>query len=387
MTQTGKAKGEGGNDRHATMNVDYDDDTRTLMDHARRLLAGRDATGAARQVLETGATHAADLWGEIAGQGWCGIQFGVTDGGLELGTVALCGLAEELGRSLAPIPFASSVYGFAQALAIAGTAEQRARFLPSIATGHSIATLAFFEHPGDPFVGSLDARVEKGRLTGTKIPVVDGSIADMAVVLAATVDGPSLFIADLAETGVSRAPVSTLDPSRDVARLAFENVTAEPLGRPGEGYATAAAILDRYAVPLAFEQIGGADRCLEMGVALATSRYAFGRPIGGYQAIKHRLADMYVKNEIARSVAYHAAWAVDHDPVAFPAAAAAARIAASDAHWFAARESIQVHGGIGFTWEMDCHLHYRRARHLAAVAGAAPWWQARLAAVLRENVA
>ncbi|CAN5328795.1 acyl-CoA dehydrogenase family protein [soil metagenome] len=370
------------------MNVDYDDDTRTLMEHARRLLADRGATGLARHVLDTeGLTHAAELWTEIGVQGWCGAQIDPGNGGLGMGTPALCGLAEEIGRSLAPVPFASSAYGFSQALSIAGTPAQRAYLLPQIASGAMVGTLALFEHSGAPFTGPLDARAEDGRLSGTKIPVVDGSIADLAVVLAATAEGPTLFVADLAEDSVRRTMISTLDPTRDAARLTFDNTPVELLGRPGEGYATAGAILERYAVPLAFEQIGGADRCLEMAVALAKTRYAFGRPIGGYQAIKHRLADMYVQNETARSVAYYAAWAADHDPAAFPAAAAAARIAASEAHWFAARESIQVHGGIGFTWEMDCHLHYRRARHLGAIAGSPGWWKARLASILRKDAA
>jgi alkylation response protein AidB-like acyl-CoA dehydrogenase len=124
-----------------------------------------------------------------------------------------------------------------------------------------------------------------------------------------------------------------------------------------------------------------------MAVAYAKTRFAFGRPIGGYQAVKHRLADIYVKTEMARSNAYHAAWAADHDPGALESAAAAARIAASEAYWYAAREIIQLHGGIGFTWEMDCHLFYRRARHLAVIAGAPDWWRTRLADRLRQEAA
>lgn len=370
------------------MNVDYDDDTRTLMDHARRLLDGRDAIGAARRVLETeGATHDADLWAEIGEQGWCGVAIPEGDGGLGLGMVALCALAEELGRSLAPTPFASSIYGFAQALSLAGSVEQRARWLPRLAAGAAVGTLAFVEHPGAPFAGPVTARVADGRLSGTKLPVADGLIADSAIVLAAGDPGPSLYLVDLSAPGVARAPVSTLDPARPAARLAFNDVPAEPVGAPGDGIALATRILERQATALAFEQIGGADRCLDEAVAFAKGRYAFGRPIGGYQAIKHKLADMYVKSQMARSNAYYAAWAADHDPAAFPAAAAAARIAATDAYWFAAREAIQVHGGIGFTWEMDCHLHFRRARQLAVAAGAPAWWRQRLAALLQAEAA
>lgn len=370
------------------MNVEYDEDVRALMDHARKLLDARDATAAARRVLETeDETHAAELWREMGEQGWCGVGIGADHGGLGMGTVAMCGLAEELGRSLAPVPFASSVYGFAQAVALAGSAEQQARLLPQIASGAKIGALAFTEGPGTPFAGRLAARVDEERLHGGKLPVTDGRIADLAVVLAATPDGPSLFLADLDHAGVTRQPVSTLDPARPAARIDFDDVPVEPLGRAGEGRAIASAILTRYAVPLAFEAIGGADACLDMAVAYAKTRFAFGRPIGGYQAVKHRLADIYVKTEMARSNAYHAAWAADHDPGALEAAAAAARIAASEAYWYAAREIIQLHGGIGFTWEMDCHLFYRRARHLAVIAGAPDWWRTRLADQLRQEAA
>jgi alkylation response protein AidB-like acyl-CoA dehydrogenase len=370
------------------MNVEYDEDVRALMDHARKLLDARGATAAARRVIETeDETHAAELWREMGEQGWCGVAIDAGHGGLGMGSVALCGLAEELGRSLAPVPFASSVYGFAQAVELAGSAEQQARLLPQIAGGEKIGTLAFTEGPGAPFTGPLTTRVEAGRLKGAKLPVTDGLIADVAVVLAATPDGPALFLADLDAAGAARQPVSTLDPTRPAARLDFDDVPVEPLGRAGEGRTLASATLTRYAVPLAFEAIGGADACLAMAVAYAKTRFAFGRPVGGYQAVKHRLADIYVKTEMARSNAYHAAWAADHDPAAFESAAAAARIAASEAYWYAAKEVIQLHGGIGFTWEMDCHLFYRRARHLSAIAGAPDWWRARLADQLKQEAA
>lgn len=370
------------------MNVDYDEDVRALMEHARKLLDARGTTGAARQVLQDAeATHSAALWQEIGEQGWCGIGIGADLGGLAIGTVALCGVAEELGRSLAPVPFASSVYGFGQAVVLTGNGRQRTWLLPEIARGELIGTLAFDEGPGAPFAGPLTARVEDGRLSGAKLPVTDGAIADFALVLAASADGPGLFLADLGDPGVEWQPVSTLDPTRPAARLAFRDVPVEPLGRAGDGVALAAQILTRYAVPLAFEALGGADACLAMATDHVKTRYAFGRPIGGFQAIKHRLADMFVRNEMARSNAYFAAWAADNDPAAFETAAAAARIAACEAFWFAATELIQLHGGIGFTWEMDCHLFYRRARHLTAIAGAPDWWRARLAQRLLQEAA
>src|SRR6202034_675401 len=153
---------------------------------------------------------------------------------------------------------------------------------------------------------------------------------------------------------------------------------AERLGEAGEGLSLAEALLERAAVLLAFEQLGGADRALEMAKGYALERYAFGRPIGGYQAIKHKLADMYVKNELARSNAYYGAWALASDAAELPLAAAAARVAATEAFHLASKENIQTHGGMGFTWEVDCHLYYRRSKHLALTLGSAPWWQDRL---------
>jgi alkylation response protein AidB-like acyl-CoA dehydrogenase len=365
------------------MNVDYDEDVRALMEHAHKLLDGRDAIRKARAVLESeGATHSADLWAEIGEQGWCGVAIAPEHGGLGMGSVASCALAEALGRSLAPIPFASSVYGFAQAIALAGSAEQRARLLPDIASGRAIGTLAFAEGPGAPFAGPITTRVDGGRITGTKLPVSDGAVADRAVVLAMTGAGPGLFVVELGDA--TRTPVSTIDPMRPAARIDLNDCPAEPLGQAGEGVALATQILGRLAVPLAFEALGAADACLATACDYVKSRYAFGRPIGGFQAVKHRLADIYIANEMARSNAYYAAWAADHDPAAFEKAAAAARIAACDAYWVAAKETIQLHGGIGFTWEMDCHLHYRRARQLATAAGALDWWRARLSRHLVE---
>jgi len=159
------------------------------------------------------------------------------------------------------------------------------------------------------------------------------------------------------------------------------------LGEPGEGMKLVAAVYDRMAVYLAFEQIGGADKCLEMAIAYAKQRQAFGRPIGGYQAIKHKLANMYAKNEIARSNAYYGAWALNADASELPLAAATARVAACDAYWFAAKENIQTHGGIGFTWAADCHLYYRRARQLGLVIGAARVWRERLVQQLIASAA
>ncbi len=187
---------------------------------------------------------------------------------------------------------------------------------------------------------------------------------------------------------MTREAVTTLDPTRDAAKLTFKGASAQRLGAAGEGFVLIEQVFDRAAVLLAFEQCGGADKCLEMAKAYALERYAFGRIIASYQAIKHKLADMYVKNELARSSAYYGAWALNTNAPEMPVAASAARIAASEAFWFASKESIQTHGGIGFTWEMDCHLYYRRSRQLSLVAGAPRVWKERLVSHLeRRNAA
>jgi alkylation response protein AidB-like acyl-CoA dehydrogenase len=232
----------------------------------------------------------------------------------------------------------------------------------------------------------VQAKVESGKLSGVKIPVTDGDIADVAVVLANEGGRAGLFLVELA--GVKRETLKTLDPTRGVARLTFDGAPAERLGAAGEGFALTEAVFDRAAVLLAFEQVGGADRCLEMAKEYAMGRYAFGRVIAGYQAIKHKLADMYVKNEVARSNAYYGAWALNTNAPELPIAASAARIAASEAFWFASKENIQTHGGMGFTWDVDAHLFYRRSRQLALVAGAPKVWKERLVGQLeRRNAA
>jgi alkylation response protein AidB-like acyl-CoA dehydrogenase len=272
-----------------------------------------------------------------------------------------------------------------------GTAVQKAAILPRDAAGELIGALAVSEGPGVLTPSALSAKVEGGKLTGVKIPVTDGDVAHTAIVLAGEGGKPGLFLVDLTGAGVKRETLESLDPTRSVARLTFDGAAAERLGGAGEGFDLVQAILDRAAVLLAFEQLGGADRCLEMAKEYALGRYAFGRVIAGYQAIKHKLADMYVKNEVARSNAYYGAWALNASTLKengapeLPTAAAAARVAASEAFWFAAKESVQVHGGMGFTWEVDCHLYYRRSRQLSLVAGPPRLWKERLVSELEKR--
>ncbi len=368
------------------MNFDFSDDQKFLKSEARKFLEANSPTTRVRKVLDDEAKpYDEALWKAVAEQGWLGAAIPESHGGLGLGHLELCVIAEELGRVVAPIPFASTVYMLAEAVMLAGSEAQKAELLPKIAAGEVIGALATSEGPGPITAGGINATVSDGKLSGAKVPVTDGDIATVGLVLAKEGGKPGLFLVDLTGAGVTREPVKTLDPTRDAAKLTFAGAKAERLGAAGEGLALLEQILDRAAVLISFEQCGGADRCLEMAKDYALERYAFGRVIASYQAIKHKLADMYVKNELARSNAYYGAWALNTGASELPVAASAARIAGSEAFWFASKENIQTHGGIGFTWEMDCHLYYRRSRQLSLVAGAPRVWKERLVSQLERR--
>jgi hypothetical protein len=371
------------------MDFDFSEDQKFLKAEARRFLEARCPVSVVRGVLDDAAkSYDVGLWNAVAEQGWLGAAIPEEFGGLGLGRIDLCAIAEELGRSLAPIPFASTVYFVAEALMLAGSGAHKAKWLPRIAAGKAIGCFAAVEGPGVLTLGQVKAQVHDGKLTGVKIPVTDGGLAQLAVVLAKEGGAPRLYLVDLGGKDVHRETLPTLDPTRNAARLTFDGALAEPLGPAGEGLVLAEAILDRAAVLIAFEQVGGADRALEMARGYALERYAFGRPIGSYQAIKHKLADIYIKTELARSNAYFAAWALEEGPGDLPVAAAAARVSATEAFWFAAKENLQTHGGMGYTWDVDCHLFYRRAQQLGLVAGGAKAWKERLVSGLeRRNAA
>jgi alkylation response protein AidB-like acyl-CoA dehydrogenase len=266
----------------------------------------------------------------------------------------------------------------AEAIMLAGHADQQRALLPALATGETIFCVALAEGPGNPHPRLIHAEVRGGRLTGGKWPVADGMIAQQAVVVARDGDGaPGLFLVDLAGPGVTRTALASLDPTRGQARIDFASAPAEPLPA-ARGWAAVEALLERSAVPIAFEQIGGARACLEMAKDFAMERHAFGRPIASFQAIKHKLVDIYVANELARSNAYYAAWALQSDAPDLATAAAAARVSATEAFHLASKENIQVHGGMGFTWAADCHLYYRRSKLLGLAVGGLPWWKDRL---------
>ncbi len=368
------------------MNFDFSDEQKMLRDQARKFLDDKSSKAVVRGVLNDDArSYDAALWKAVAEQGWLGVSIPEEHGGLGLGRLELCVLAEEIGRALAPIPFSSTLYFFTEALLMSASPDQRARLLPGVTDGSIIGALAISEGPGAPTPSSIEAQFDGKALSGVKIPVTDGDIATHAVVLAREGSGHSLVLVDLNQSGVKRETLKTLDPTRGHARLSFTKAAAERLGRAGEGWDLAEAVLDRAAVLIAFEQIGGAQACLEMSLDYAKGRYAFSRQIGSFQAIKHKLADMYVGIELARSNAYYGAWALSTQASQLPIAAAAARVAACDAYYFAAKENIQAHGGMGYTWEVDCHLFYRRAKLLAVQAGGPGVWKEKLVRRLEQK--
>jgi acyl-CoA dehydrogenase len=358
------------------MNFDFSPDQRALREQARKFLAEHASPARVRRILDGAAPYDAELWRGMGEMGWIGTALPEEHGGAGFGYLELCVIAEELGRSLAPTPFASTIYLAAEALLLAGSPAQQKRWLPRIAQGEAIGCFALAEGAHVATAANLATRAEGGRLTGAKLPVMDGDVADFAVVAAAGPGGrAALFLVDLAGPGVTRTSIATVDPTRSHARIVFDGAAAEPLGAAGAGWSVVEHLLDRAAVLVAFEQIGGAQAALDMAREYALGRFAFGRQIASFQAIKHKLADMYVAVEIARSNAYYGAWALSKDAKELPVAAAAARVAACEAYYQAAKENIQVHGGMGFTWEFDCHLHYRRAKLTGLMLGSARRWK------------
>jgi alkylation response protein AidB-like acyl-CoA dehydrogenase len=371
------------------MNFDFSDEQKALKDQARRFLADKSSTKAVRGVLDhADVSYDKALWAGIAEMGWLGAAIPEEFGGLGLGKLELCVLSEEMGRALAPIPWTSTVAFFTEALLLAGSPAQKAAVLPKVADGSAIGCFALSEGPGAPRAEAITATFDGATLSGVKIPVTDGDVATHAVVLAKEGAATSLVLVDLSGPGISRDTLKTIDPSRGHAKLTFQGAKAERLGAAGEGWALTEAVLDRAAVLIAFEQIGAADACLEMATDYAKSRIAFSRPIGSFQAIKHKLADIYVANQVGRANAYYAAWAFSTDAGELGVAAAQARIAATHAFTLAAKDNIQTHGGMGFTWDVDCHLYFRRAKLLAVQAGAPGVWKEKLVSRLeRKNAA
>jgi alkylation response protein AidB-like acyl-CoA dehydrogenase len=357
------------------MNFDFSDDQTLLRQTARAYLDEHAPLSLCRAVLESDASYSETLWKGVAELGWLGTAVPERYGGSGFGHLELAVIAEELGRALAPIPFASSVYLAAEALLLAGTEAQKEAYLPQLASGEIIGTFAHVEQAGDAGAPRIATTFSRGALTGAKLAVADGDVAHLAVVSARSGKEVVLVLADLTAKGVERRRLRSIDPSRSLATLSFSRTPAQPLGAPPPGWAAIERLLDRAAVLTAFEQLGGADRAVAMTREYTLGRYAFGRPLASFQAIKHRLADLYVEVELARSNCYYGAWALSNDAPELATAACGARAAACDAFERASQEMVQLHGGVGYTWEYDCHLFYRRAKWLAATLGSADCWR------------
>ncbi|WP_316177334.1 MULTISPECIES: acyl-CoA dehydrogenase family protein [unclassified Bradyrhizobium] len=372
------------------MNFDFSDDQKQLRDQARKFLAEKCPPKAVRVVLDGKEPYDHALWKGFAEMGFLGVAIPEEYGGAGAGHLELCVIAEEVGRALAPVPFSSTVYLAAEALMLAGSDVQKQTWLPKIASGEAIGTLALFEGTGNPSPKAIKCEAANGVLNGTKKPVADGAIADLIIVAARTASTGrdsdiSLSLVDTRAGGVEAKALTNLDPTRGQAELTFKNCKAEPLGAAGEGWSIITQVLDRAAVLTAFEQVGGSDRALEMGRDYALDRIAFGRPIGSFQAVKHMLADMYVSATLARSNSYYGAWALSTNAPELPEAAASARISATQAYQHCAKNNIQVHGGMGFTWEFDCHMYYRRANALALGLGSLSYWEDQLIDRMRKR--
>ncbi|MCE9648505.1 MAG: acyl-CoA/acyl-ACP dehydrogenase [Parvibaculum sp.] len=372
------------------MEFDFSDDQKQLKDQARRFLEAKSSPKAVRAILEGPEPYDKALWKGLAEMGFMGTAIPEEFGGLGATYLELCVIAEELGRAVAPVPFSSSIFVAAEFLLMAGTQAQKEAYLPKLASGELIGCLALAEGVGNPAPKSISASVERGKLTGVKMPVLDGNAADFAIVAARTGMGHdarsiSLFLVDLKGEGVGRENVETIDPTRKQAKIEFSGAAAEPLGATGDGWRILTEVLDRAAVLTAFEQLGGADRALEMARDYALDRMAFGRPIGSFQAVKHMLADMYVSATLARSNCYYGAWALSTNAAELPEAAATARVSATQAYQHCSKNNIQVHGGMGFTWEFDCHLYYRRSNLLALTLGSLSVWEDKLIERLRAK--
>jgi alkylation response protein AidB-like acyl-CoA dehydrogenase len=309
--------------------------------------------------------------------GLAGLGLPEETGGAGGGLAELAAVAEELGRALLPVPFLSSTVFAGQVLARCAASD----VVEQLASGEALAALAAFDTSGvwsaDRVEVTATASAGGWRLTGTAPVVLDGSSADWYVVPAAGPEGIDVFLVAGGDAEPTR--LETVDLSRSVARVRFADAAGRPLTSGGAGAAAMDPAMDAALVVLAAEQVGGAQACLDMAVGYAKIRIQFGRPIGSFQAVKHKLADLLLQVEMARSAVDRA---VRGDAVALPEAAAVAQAWCSDAFRLAAAENVHVHGGVGFTWEHDAHLYFRRARADAAIGGDAAYHRERLATLL-----
>ncbi len=356
------------------MNFDFSDDQRMLRDHARRFLSEAGDFHALRQTLAADVAYSQALWQQISEQGWQGVAIAEAHGGLELGMLELCVLAEELGRVVAPVPFFSTVCLAAEVLKRC-PGETSDNLLQRIVAGEAIVATGLLTP--DQEWNDTTITFKDGTLSGRSSPLAYAAHAGNAILPVLDQGHPALALVDL--QNVDRQSLVALDPTVPFARLHLENVPAELLCSGHQAHQVMTRVVNQAAVLTAFEQLGGADAALEATRNYVLERFTFGRAIGSYQAVKHKLADMAVKIELARSNAYYGAWALqDGSDEQLAAAAALARLSAGEAYEYAAEECLHLHGGIGYTWEADCHFFYKRARLLAVSLGASNAWVDRL---------
>jgi alkylation response protein AidB-like acyl-CoA dehydrogenase len=357
------------------LNLAFDEAQQELRAQARAFLAEHSGGDAVRRAMASELGFDPGVWKRISAElGWTGLLVPEAHGGLGLGPVELVALVEVMGEALLCAPFFSSVCLGAQALLAAGSEAQQREHLPGIAAGTTLATVATLERSGRFDASGVEALARRDGdewvLSGVKRYVVDGHCADLLVVPArrpgsAGADGVSLFLVPGRAAGVERRALPTLDQTRRQAEVSLREVRlpgSALLGEEGRGWPALERTLDLAAIALAAEQVGGAQRCLDLSVAYAKQRVQFGRPIGSFQAIQHQCADMMVAVESARSGVYWAACRAAEGDEELAAAASLAKCTASESFFACAAQALQIHGGVGFTWEYDVHLYLKRAR-------------------------
>lgn len=360
------------------MSILYDESQQAIASESRRILEARTNLETQLPLLESEGEYASDFWNIAKEQGWTALAVPEPYGGLDLGLVELGLIALQAGRSLSGAPFLTSNFGVQRALLDLGNDRLKEMWLPRLASGDTVGAVAFTE--GQDALG-VGISLAGDRLTGDKHGVIGGLYADIAVVLANSHAGPALVAAPL--EGVKRTPLPTFDNSRCAADIHFADTPAEIIVSGPAAIDAALHILALQSVVTAHEQTGGAEILMEVARDYAVTRKAFGQPIGGFQSVKHRIAELYAGVELARAASLHAASREGKSDVV--AAAAAARLSATEAYDTAARDCIQIHGGIGVTWEAGLHLHMRRARSLAIEQGNGPSLKIGLTAWLPIN--
>jgi alkylation response protein AidB-like acyl-CoA dehydrogenase len=355
------------------VNFEFDEDQRELRGTVRRFLEHSSADADVRRLMATEPGYDPAVWQRMASElGLHGLAIPEEYGGAGFSFVELGIVLEEMGRALLCAPFFASVVLAAELLKAIDDEQARKDYLPGIASGDTIATVALTEDDGEWAPSSVTVRaVPDGgtwRLSGTKTYVPDGLSARLILVVARTEEGIGVFAVEDSAEGLTRQALPTMDQTRKQASLRFAAAPARLLGRP-DGWAAVERMLQIAAIGLAAEQAGGAQRALEMAVKYAKLREQFGRPIGSFQAIKHKCASMLVTVESMKSAAYYGLWAAASDDGELPLVASVAKAFCSDGYTMVTTENIQIHGGIGFTWEHPAHLYLKRARSSRVLLG------------------